>query len=122
MGNDERGAASRHFANVSSDSPAVYLRRATAANQDEESANLNHRHWRPIVDNVTHSGTSEERRRNRLPFAEDSRTSNASDKDCWPALPPAPSFELADELQAKETETEALRRLEQEQRGILWNA
>lgn len=39
----------------------------------------------------------------------------------WPTLPPAPSFDLADDLSARETEAETLRRLEQEQRGTLWS-
>ncbi len=42
-------------------------------------------------------------------------------KDYWPTLPPAPAFDLADDLSARETEAETLRRLEQEQRGTLWS-
>lgn len=45
-----------------------------------------------------------------------------SNENVWPSLPPAPKFEVADELAAMEQEAEALRRLEQEQRGTLWNA
>jgi hypothetical protein len=44
-----------------------------------------------------------------------------SGKNVWPTLPPAPKFDLADELAAKDQEAEGLRRLEQEQRGTLWN-
>jgi hypothetical protein len=45
-----------------------------------------------------------------------------SNKNVWPTLPPAPKFDIADELAAMEHEAETLQRLEQEQRGILWNA
>jgi len=45
-----------------------------------------------------------------------------SSENVWPTLPPAPKFDIADELAAKEQEAEGLRRLEQEQRGTLWNA
>ena len=45
-----------------------------------------------------------------------------SNENVWPALPPAPRFDIADELAAMEHEAETLRRLDQEQRGILWNA
>jgi hypothetical protein len=40
----------------------------------------------------------------------------------WPTLPPSPVFEVVDELAAMEREAEALRRLDREQRGTLWNA
>lgn len=40
----------------------------------------------------------------------------------WPSLPAAPIFNIADELAAMESEGEVTRRLEQEQRGTLWNA
>jgi len=40
----------------------------------------------------------------------------------WPDLPAARSVELADDLATAERETDSLRRLEREQRGILWNA
>lgn len=40
----------------------------------------------------------------------------------WPSLPPAPTFNFADELAAIECEGEVSRRLDQEQRGTLWNA
>ena len=118
----ERGTPSRNFAKVSSDSPADHMKRATAANKGEEWANLNHPRWRPIVDNPTNSGAGEEGRRKQPRFSEDARELLTSEQDRWPTLPPAPSFEMADELLAKETEGEALRRLEQEQRGTLWNA
>jgi hypothetical protein len=49
-------------------------------------------------------------------------TSIVSNENVWPVLPPSPKFDVADELAAKEQEAEALRRLEQEQRGTLWNA
>jgi hypothetical protein len=40
----------------------------------------------------------------------------------WPTLPAAPRFEMADELATMEREAETLWRLDQEQRGTLWNA
>jgi hypothetical protein len=40
----------------------------------------------------------------------------------WPTLPPARAFEVIDELTAMEREADALRRLDREQRGTLWNA
>ena len=45
-----------------------------------------------------------------------------SNENIWPVLPPPPKFDVTDELAAKEQEAEALRRLDQEQRGTLWNA
>jgi hypothetical protein len=49
-----------------------------------------------------------------------------SSESRWPTLPPsrnfASNFELGDELAAWEREAETLRRLDREQRGILWNA
>jgi len=45
-----------------------------------------------------------------------------SNEGLWPVLPPSPKFDVADELAANDQETEALRRLELEQRGTLWNA
>jgi hypothetical protein len=45
-----------------------------------------------------------------------------SNEGLWPVLPPSPKFDVADELAANEQESEALRRLELEQRGTLWNA
>jgi hypothetical protein len=39
----------------------------------------------------------------------------------WPTLPLSPAFEVVDELAAMEREAEALRRLDREQRGTLWN-
>jgi hypothetical protein len=44
-----------------------------------------------------------------------------SRENLWPTLPAAPKFDIADELASKEQEAEGLRRLEQEQRGTLWN-
>lgn len=40
----------------------------------------------------------------------------------WPRLPGAATLDFADELAARESETESLRRLQQEQRGDPWNA
>jgi hypothetical protein len=42
-------------------------------------------------------------------------------KNCWPTLPAASEFDLADDLCAREAEADTLRRLEQEQRGTLWS-
>lgn len=70
--------------------------------------------------------TSDERARNEFasvdltaPTPVESRSK--SDENVWPTLPPAPKFDIADELAAKDQEAEGLRRLEQEQRGTLWN-
>lgn len=59
-----------------------------------------------------------------LPLAErpSTKSGTVSNENVWPMLPPSPKFDVADELAAKEQEAEALRRLEQEQRGTLWNA
>ena len=54
------------------------------------------------------------------PTSKESRTKPA--ENLWPTLPPMPKFDTADELAAMEQEAEALRRLDQEQRGTLWNA
>lgn len=43
-------------------------------------------------------------------------------ENVWPTLLAASRFEIADELAAMEREAETLRRLDQEQRGTLWNA
>jgi hypothetical protein len=45
-----------------------------------------------------------------------------TNESVWPSLPPLPKFDLFDELSAKEREADGLRRLDQEQRGTLWNA
>lgn len=78
---------------------------------------------RPVVSVVT----SDEQARNEFapveltaPTPIESRIE--SSENVWPTLPPAPEFDIADELAAKEQEAEGLRRLEQEQRGTLWNA
>jgi hypothetical protein len=48
--------------------------------------------------------------------------SSEAEEACWPSLPSSPEFELVDELQTMKRESEALDRLEREQRGTLWNA
>jgi len=50
-----------------------------------------------------------------------SETPIDSSDDRWPALPPPPLFEMTDELFLREAELESLRRLDREQRGVLWN-
>ena len=50
-----------------------------------------------------------------------SETPIDSNDDRWPALPPPPLFEMTDELSLREEELRSLRRIDREQRGVLWN-
>jgi hypothetical protein len=50
-----------------------------------------------------------------------SETPIDSNDDRWPALPPPPLFEMTDELFLREAELRSLRRIDREQRGVLWN-
>jgi hypothetical protein len=74
---------------------------------------------RPLANLVT----SDEQARNEFAAVDlNAPTPVHSSENVWPTLPPAPKFDVADELAEKDQEAEGLRRLEQEQRGTLWNA
>lgn len=75
-------------------------------------------HQQPAVQSMNLSSfASEEGRPSRR---EPAALADASD-NLWPTLPPASGFDLADDLLEREAESNTLRRLEQEQRGILWS-
>lgn len=75
-------------------------------------------HQQPAAQSMNASSfASEEDRPSRR---EPGALAGASD-NCWPTLPPASGFDLADDLSAREAEADTLRRLEQEQRGTLWS-
>jgi hypothetical protein len=77
---------------------------------------------RPAVNTVTSNGPG----RSEFALAEPTAPARVSSKpepreNPWPELPAARTFDIADELASKDQEAEGLRRLEQEQRGVLWN-
>lgn len=43
-------------------------------------------------------------------------------QNVWPMLPPEPTVDFSDEILTREAEVETARRLDQEQRGMPWNA
>jgi hypothetical protein len=111
------GSTSPSFTQAGSRDPQSYIARETSAKGERVS-----------ISTSSETTANAARRRNEFQAVGPSvgalgvgEPDLGSNVDRWPTLPPPQSSGIDDELLAREAETTALRRLEREQRGILWN-
>lgn len=114
------GFASPSFAQAERRNPQSYIAHERSAARETSAKSES-----TSISNSSEAAASTVRRENEFQaiarLEPDLEPALDSNMDRWPTLPPPQSSGIHDELLAREAEAEGLRRLEREQRGILWN-